>query len=139
LEIDVAKAKQQNNDNPLYYVQYAYARVNQLMAKAKELFVTIKTPRTFRNLMLDQEFELINTLLYFKHTIELISTKYEVNKMTIYLTNLAKQFHNYYANVKILDKDNRRVSIERLFLAKAIQQVIRNGLNLLGINVVDKM
>jgi arginyl-tRNA synthetase len=78
-------------------------------------------------------------ILYLKHTISVIANKYEVNKMTIYLTSLAKTFHSYYANTKILDKDNINLSMERLYLAKAVQQVIHNGLSLLGINVVDKM
>lgn len=139
LEIDIARAKKQSNDNPIYYVQYAYARINQLMTKAKEVFGVIREPLTFNRLILQQELDLINSMLYFKHTIELIATKYEVNKMTIYLTTLAKQFHNYYANVQMVNKDDKQISIERLYLAKAVQQVIKNGLTLLGIDAIEKM
>jgi arginyl-tRNA synthetase len=99
----------------------------------------LKKPRSFEQLVNQQELDLMNSILYFKHTIEMVATKYEVNKMTIFLFNLAKQFHAYYSNVKIIDENNYDLSMERLFLAKAIQQVIYNGLNLLGIVATEKM
>jgi arginyl-tRNA synthetase len=139
LEIDVAKAKNRSNDNPIYYVQYAHARINQLFSKAKEIFKDFKMPKSFDNLILQSEIDLANMLLYYKHTIELIATRYEINKMTIYLTNLSRLFHSYYASTKILDERNETLSIERLFLAKAVQQVICNGLKLLGIEATEKM
>jgi arginyl-tRNA synthetase len=89
LEIDVTKATSQNNDNPLYYVQYAHARVNQLSNNTK-----FEQPKSFDLLTTPSEVALINMLHFYKHTIEVISTSYEVNKMTLYLTNLAKAFHS---------------------------------------------
>jgi arginyl-tRNA synthetase len=59
--------------------------------------------------------------------------------MTLYLTNLAKAFHSWYANNKILDDANKPLSTQRLYLALAVKQVIKNGLGLLGIIAVNKM
>jgi arginyl-tRNA synthetase len=139
LEIDVAKAKTQNNDNPIYYVQYAHARINQLIHKAKELFQHLHKPKSFKFLVTQEESDLANMILYFKHTIELIANRYEANKMTIYLTSLARLFHSYYGNTKILDSKNERTSLERLFLVIAVQQVIKNGLKIIGIKAIESM
>jgi arginyl-tRNA synthetase len=134
LEIDVTKATSKNNDNPLYYVQYAHARINQLVNNIK-----LEKPKSFDLLTTPSEVTLINLLHLYKHSIEVVSTNYEVNKMTLYLTTLAKAFHSFYANNKILDSSNQPLSTQRCYLALAVKQVIKNGLSLLGIVAVDKM
>ncbi|MDR0674968.1 MAG: arginine--tRNA ligase, partial [Mycoplasmataceae bacterium] len=96
LEIDVDKATKHSNDNPLYYVQYAHARIHQLLDKTH-----YDIPSTFNLLNSPTERHLINLLHYFKHTIQTIARNYETHKMTLYLTNLAKSFHVFYANNKI--------------------------------------
>ncbi|GHU27006.1 hypothetical protein FACS1894152_2840 [Bacilli bacterium] len=85
------------------------------------------------------ENELLNMLQYYKHTVEMVATNYEVHKMSLYLTNLAKAFHSYYANNKVIDETNLSLTEQRLQLALAVKQVIKNGLALLGITATDQM
>jgi arginyl-tRNA synthetase len=134
LEIDINKATKNTNDNPLYYVQYAHARINQLIGK-----MHYDSPRNFDLLILPAERNLINMLHYFKHTIQSVAHSYEIQKITLYLTNLAKAFHTFYANNKIIDQNNQLLSQQRFYLAIAVKQVLKNGLNLLGITASNKM
>lgn len=134
VEIDIDQTKKQSADNPIYYVQYAHARINQVLNKEK-----YEAPNNFDDLKLDIERDLMNNLFYFEHTISQIFKSYEVNKLNLYLYNLAKLFHNYYANNKIIDENNKTLSAQRYYLCAAIKQIIANGLRLLGITPVDKM
>jgi arginyl-tRNA synthetase len=134
LEIDVDKALSKNNDNPYYYVQYAHARINQILKKLE-----VEKPNTFDKLTNITERELINQLQYFKPTINNIAHNYEVNKIILYMVNLAKLFHSYYANNKVINENDPILTAQRYYLAKAIKQVLRNGLQLLGIDAVNEM
>jgi arginyl-tRNA synthetase len=134
LEIDVDKALSKNNDNPYYYVQYAHARINQILKK-----INVVMPNTFDKLTNITERELINQLQYFKPTINNIAHNYEVNKIILYMLNLAKVFHSYYANNKVINDKEPLLTAQRYYLAKAVKQVLRNGLHLLGIEAVNEM
>lgn len=134
ITIDVDKASKKTNENGLFYVQYAYVRIKQILAKAKE------KPLAKVNLLAnDIEKELISQLLFFKPTIENVANSYEVHKICLYLTNLAKLLHTYYEKVRINDADNKELISQRLFLINCVATVIKNGLKLLGIDVVDNM
>lgn len=131
--IDVSEATNKNNNNPIFYVQYAHARANQLLNKEK-----LSAPKDFSHLTDPIEHELINELEYFKFTIENCAKTFEPYKMTVYLLNLAKLFHSYYSNTKIFDINNPKSS-EQYYLIKAIKQVLHNGLQILGIDAPAKM
>ncbi len=133
IEIDVDVATKKDNNNPLYYVQYAHARANQLLSK-----VDFDRPFEYSNLNTDLEREIINELWHFKYTIENCAQTYEPYKLTTYLTSLAKLFHNYYSNTKIIDQNNL-IANEQYYLVKAIKQIIHNGLTILGIEAPNKM
>lgn len=133
IEIDVDVATKRDNNNPLFYVQYAHARANQLLSK-----VNFDRPYNYNNLNSQLEREIINELWYFKYTIENCAQTYEPYKLTIYLLNIAKLFHNYYSNTKIID-DNNKIANEQYYLVKAIKQIIHNGLDILGIEAPKKM
>jgi arginyl-tRNA synthetase len=134
LEIDVDKALSKNNDNPFYYVQYAHARINQILSKQEFTF-----PSSFDKLVLPIERELVNYVQYFKPTINTIAANYEVNKIVLYLFNLAKIFHSYYANNKIINDNDKELSTQRYYLVKAVKQVLKNGLALMGIDAANEM
>ncbi len=134
IELDVNVATKKDNNNPIYYVQYAHARANQILAKGK-----YDTTNKFDLLTSDSERELIDLLHYYKHTIEVATNNIEPNKLPLYLTSLAKQFHSYYSSNKIIDPDNKALSQQRYYLVKACKQVIANGLHILGIKPMDKM
>lgn len=137
LEIDVDKALSHDNNNPLYYVQYAYARINQIINKTKRKSYSFS--KEFSELNNELEHELITYLATYEMTLNKIAQNFEVNILTLYLTNLAKTFHAYYSQVKIIDETNEQISEQRLYLVKAVGQVIANGLKLLTIKPLEKM
>lgn len=134
IKIDVDKVTKKTSENSLYYVQYAYVRIKQILNKTK-----IKLSKKFTLLKTEHEKEIINHLLFFKQTIKNIAENYEIHKMTNYLYILAKFFHNYYENVIINDENNVELSSHRLSLINNVAIIIKNGLNLLGIDVMEQM
>lgn len=133
IEIDVDTAIKKDNSNPYFYVQYAYARGIALLKKEK-----IKIPSEFNLLNSPIEREIINELHYFQYTLLNATNTYEPYKIVVYLINLAKLFHNFYTNTKILDVNNKAKS-EQYALVQAVCQVIKNGLNILGIEALERM
>lgn len=132
--IDVDLALSKSNNNPLYYVQYAHARANQVLNKRHYSF-DFKT-----DLLIDErEKELLNQLHYYKHTISNAAELYEPHKITTYLYDLAQIFHNYYANVKIHDESNLELSTQRYSLVWCVKQIIANGLAIMKIKPYDSM
>jgi arginyl-tRNA synthetase len=109
LEIEIQKVTAQSNDNPLYYVQYAHARICQISKKSTQTKPTNK----FDLLTTEYEKNIINELNYFKPLIEIIANNYEVSKLVNYLINLAKLFHSFYSNNKIIDEKNEKLSTQR--------------------------
>ena len=134
IKIDVNTITKKTAENSLYYVQYAYVRIKQILNKS-----IIKLSKKYDLLNTKHEQEIINHLLFFKQTIKNIAQNYDVHRMTNYLYALAKFFHNYYENVIINDKNNVKMSSQRLSLINNIAIVIKNGLNLLGIDVMKQM
>ena len=122
LEIDVDKATNNNNNNPLYYVQYAHARINQILSKIER----VNLPKNFDLLTSDIEREIIVNLHSYVTTIRKIASSYEVNILTIYLYNLAKLFHSYYASNKIIDLNNMELTKQRYWFVFCIKTVIAN-------------
>lgn len=135
LEIDVDKATTKDNNNPLFYVQYARARIHQVINNAN---VSVATTRLV-SLTLPSERILLNMLHSYKLQIESIAKNYEVHRLCNYLVQLARHFHNYYANNRIIDENNHPLTIERVSLCQAIMQVIDNGLSLMKITPLNKM
>jgi arginyl-tRNA synthetase len=134
LEIDVEKATSNTSTNSLYYVQYAHARINQLIEKHK-----YENPKKFNLLTLDSEIELMCNINDFKPLLECCAKNYQVHRLITYLTNLAKNYHSYYSNTQIIDKSNPVISSQRYYLSVAVKQIIKNGLALLDIKASEKM
>lgn len=135
IDIDIDLALLKDSKNPIFYVQYAHARICTLLKKNDSIPNEIDT--CFLNL--DSEKELINQLIIFKSTIEYSAKNYEPSKLCNYLLLLAKLFHNYYSNVNILSETNENIKNQRIILIKCIKQVLFNGLTLLGITPSEKM
>lgn len=134
ITIDIEKAGKKNNENGLFYVQYAYVRIKQILAKVKE-----KKTKEIDALTHNLEKELINQLFFFMPTIENVGKTYEVHKICLYLTNLARLVHTYYEQVRIGDCKDVKLIGQRLYLIDCVAQVIKNGLKLIGVDVVEKM
>jgi len=137
LEFDLELAKSQSQDNPVYYVQYAHARICSLLAKAKLPWWA--TLRPALGLLVEPEERLVMRTLYqYPIVLRLCAAGLEPHGLTVYLRRLAETFHAFYAKHRVISDDRRR-SAARWALAVATQQVLANGLNILGISAPRRM
>ena len=136
LEIDVDIALKNDNNNPLYYVQYASARASQILIKNNYQF---DDKISYINLNLELEKNLINQMHFFKQTIIYALNNYEPQKITNYVYNLCKMFHSYYEQVKIVDNSNIELTKQRLGLVKSFKIVLSNALKLINISAKSEM
>lgn len=140
LEFDLAVATRQTSDNPVFYVQYAHARVASLFRNAAEQAVTVPPwPEVdFAPLGLPEEQALIKRLLQYPDLVAGAARAREPHRVAYYLTELAGLFHPYYKAHRILTAD-RAATLARLGLCAAVGQVVRNGLGLLGVEAPESM
>jgi arginyl-tRNA synthetase len=140
LEFDLAVATRQSSDNPVFYVQYAHARVASLFKNAAEQGVTV--PRweqvDFAPLGLDEEQALIRRLLQYPDLVAGAGRAREPHRVAYFLTELAGLFHPYYKAHRVITPD-RATTLARLGLCAAVGQVVRSGLGLLGVSAPDAM
>ena len=125
---DVNEATKKTSDNPVFTVQYAHARANQLIDKS-----SVESKASDFN---EKEVELINSLNRFPEVVLLVANTHKVNLMTKYLLELAREFNSWYSNSKAIG-DPREASM--IALTKAFRVVVKNGLNLLGISAPEQM
>lgn len=132
IDFDLDLANLKTNDNPVYIVQYAHARINQLKLKSSKVD-KIK----FENLKFqEKEFSLINLMNKFDSLLEQISQNYKVHLLNQYLIDLAKEFNSFYSNSKIINS-NREEELMCLSIACGI--ILKNGLKLLGVSAPERM
>jgi arginyl-tRNA synthetase len=129
LDFDLDIAIKQNKNNPVYYIQYAHARIEKILNevddyKSKEY--------DFSSLNHELEKELISTLIKFEEVSNKTIMDLQPQLMTHYLQKLAQCFHSYYANIKILN--DGKADYSKVHLIAAVQKVIKCGLDLLNIN-----
>ncbi len=141
LDFDVDLAKSQTEENPVFYVQYAHARISSIFRTARERGIPL--PPDFGKvdltpLTLKEEMGLIKKALQFPDLIEGMARSLEPHRLTYYLQELAGAFHSYYNHYRVLVEDEglRRA---RAALAKGVQVVIREGLRLLGVDAPHTM
>jgi len=137
LDFDLDLAKSQSNDNPVYYIQYAHARIasvlNQWGGDAAELLTTDLAPLTS-----ERELALAAKLAAFPEMIETAARDLAPHAAAFWLRELAAEFHAWY-NAERLLVDDETQKLARLALAVAVRQVIRNGLRILGVSTPDAM
>jgi len=150
LEFDLELAKAQTADNPVYYVQYAHARVHQLFAKAAEEGLGTMTPegeadlkgevdtRPLENGADAETLGLAKQLAAFPQVVEQAGRELAVHRIPYYLQELAAAFHAYYYRHRFVGPDPA-LSRARLLLAAAVGQVLRNGLGLMGVSAPVRM
>lgn len=141
LVFDIDLAKQQSLDNPVYYVQYAYARICSIFENAAEKGVPLPLPMTKQALApLDtaEELRIIRWLDSLPEVLDDAAKGFEPHKIVYYLTELAGQFHSYYNKYKVL-ADDPQVTVARLYLLAQVRQVLQNCLTLLGVSAPEKM
>lgn len=141
LDFDLDLAKKKSSDNPVFYVQYGHARICSIIEKAlAEHSITDQDIMACDKSLLKEEAEtdLIKVLMNYKEAVLMAGKERQPHRITYYLMDLAGAFHSYYNMHKILIED-KNLACARLYLAKAVQMVLKNGLNLLGINAPEKM
>lgn len=138
MDLDLDLAVKKSTDNPVYYVQYAHARISSLFRVVEEQGIEFKEVSEFKKFDVNKASKLINVLLQFPTYIEMAATKRLPHKICHYVTALAKALHTFYNDEKIITDDLEELN-EKLTLLKAVQIVLRNALNLIGVNAVDKM
>jgi arginyl-tRNA synthetase len=141
LDFDLDVAKSQSNDNPVYYIQYAHARVasvfRQLAEKSLE-WDPANGRQALEQLAEPQEKALMTSLSRYPEVVELAANNRAPQTLVHYLRDLANDFHSYYnAHAFIVDDANLRDA--RLYLISATRNVIANGLGILGVSAPEKM
>lgn len=139
LEFDLALAREQSEKNPVFYLQYAHARISSILEKAKEEGITLDNIEyDLSNLNATEELYLIKEILEFPEVVENACHKYEPQLLTEYLKELASAFHQFYHNCRIMGSAEE-IRNARLILAHTTKTVLKNGLSILGITAPEKM
>jgi arginyl-tRNA synthetase len=141
LDFDLDLAKSQSNDNPVYYVQYAHARICSVLAQAAEKGISAEIsegPTNLEHLAEEHEQALLKTLSRYPEVLEAAALNEEPHQLSHYVRELANDFHTYYNAHQFLVADDA-LRDARLKLILAVRQVLRNGLNLLGVSAPEKM
>jgi arginyl-tRNA synthetase len=140
LEFDLDLAKKTSNENPVYYVQYAHARIESVFRNAQQDGIDIECLDGSNLGLLDsrEEIALMKGILRFRDVLEGGARSFEPHRITFYLVDLVGMFHSYYNKTRVL-KNEPALTQARLLLLKVLQQVIRSGLDILGISAPEKM
>ncbi|MEY3770032.1 MAG: hypothetical protein RL390_896 [Actinomycetota bacterium] len=139
--MDVEVLKSRTNDNPVYYVQYAHARIAALLRNAEELDIKVGKFNT-SELTHEREIELIGTLSDFPIVVNTAAELREAHRIARYLEELAGVYHRFYADCRVLPIGDEKLSdihVARVNLCAATRQVLDNGLTLLGVSAPERM
>lgn len=141
LDFDLELVRSKSMDNPVYYVQYAHARVMSILSKAKERQIEPGSPDkdTLSWLGSAGELEILRLLDAFPDTVASAASTLSPHLVSFYLQELAGVFHRYYSTHSVLDAGEEKLVQARMLLVMAVSRVIKNGLQLLGVKSPDKM
>jgi len=141
MDFDLKLATSQTNDNPVFYVQYAYARICSVLRQLEEKGLSRSRQQGLESLELlstDHEVSLVGLLTQYPEVLERSALKYEPHHLVHFLRELANHFHTYY-NAQQFLVDDVKLRDARINLIEAIQQCLTNGLGLLGVNSPESM
>lgn len=136
-DLDLAKSK--SNENPVYYVQYAYARIKSIFEKAGEKGIKGDFLENIDLLENDEEMGIIKLLDEFVNSLKQVEEKLSPHFLTNYIYALSEKFHSYYAKYKIVDEENISVSLARLGLLSVVKEIYKIVFKLLGIEAPERM
>ena len=135
MDFDISLAVKNSNENPVYYIEYANARICSILKNYQKETETIETYNTFKD---NIEYIIMNKLMSFEDVVISAATKQEPHLICNYVYDLATLFHSYYGSHKIITDDDEYTK-ERIALLKAIKIVINNSLNLIGVIPREEM
>lgn len=140
LDFDIDLAREQSQKNPVYYVQYAHARICSILRKAEEhgLVASQKDLELVDLLEEEEEIGLISQLTLYPEIVEACARTREVHHLPAYLVELASAFHSFYQKVRVIGEDEMK-SKARLLLVKGIKEVMADGLKLIGVSAPESM
>jgi arginyl-tRNA synthetase len=140
LEFDLDLAKEKSNDNPVYYVQYAHARICSILRNAEEKGVSVPEPGKVDLTLLDlpEEKELIRHMAALPEMVEGAALSMEPHRITTYLRDIATTMHSYYFHHRVL-ADDARVTGARLAMVLGVRTAIAKALALLGVSAPERM
>lgn len=139
LDFDVELARSQSNDNPVFYVQYAHARICTMLKQAESKGIDIKQTFDSSLLSADKELDLLKKMGEFPQVIADAADKHAPHRITQYVFDLASLLHSFYNAEKVLDSDNLEQTNARIALMKAVRITLANGLKLMGVSAPEKM
>ena len=135
LDFDLNLALEQSSSNPVYYAQYAHARLSKVLELAKD----IEIDESAAKLGQKQEMDLLKTLIEFPKTIQNAAKNRGPHMVATYIQDLASKIHAFYTECRVIDREHLDVTASRLALAKASRIVMKNALNVIGVNAPDAM
>ena len=135
MDFDLNLARQKTNENPVYYAQYAYARICSILRQAKEF----KRQDSYALLTDDKETILLKHISEFPSVVADGALNRSPNKICNYIQKLAQYFHSFYSSNRVIDDNNIELTNERLALLSATKITLKNALNYLGVDSPEKM
>lgn len=143
LDFDIELAKDQSEKNPVYYLQYAYARICGILRNADENLPEFKdfSPDKINTTLINSEDEirLLKVLSEFPEEVLSAASSFEPHKIITYLNRVAENFHRFYHNNRVVDIENKDLSAARLSICIAAKQVLKNGFDIIGISSPERM
>ncbi|MGN1387965.1 MAG: arginine--tRNA ligase [Bacillus sp. (in: firmicutes)] len=139
LDFDLDLAVSQSNENPVYYAQYAHARICSILRAGQELGIEVGEDYDLKQITTEKEFEVLKKLGEFPLAVAEAAKKRLPHRVTNYIFDLASTFHSFYNAEKVLDKDNIERTKARLALIQAVGITLRNALTLIGVSAPEKM
>ena len=140
LDFDLELAKQETPENPVFYIQYAHARICSIFRGSKEKGIELPENREvdLSPLVEDEEYSIIKAILAFPEVVEKSAKALEVHRISHYLLDLVSRFHGYYSRHRVISEDIP-LTLARLYLLDGLRITIRNGFDLMGISAPEKM
>lgn len=139
MDFDLDLAVSQSNENPVYYAQYAHARISSILSQGVEQGISYEGVTDFSALATEKEVELLKKLGEFPQAIAEAAEKRMPHRMTNYIFDLASTFHSFYNADKVLDVEEMERSKARLGLVKSVQITLKNALAIIGVSAPEKM
>ena len=135
LDFDIGLARKRTNENPVYYAQYAHARICSILRRTGE----VKGCESYENLNSEAESDLLRQISEFPNVVGDAAASRSPNKICNYVQKLAQYIHAFYTRSQVLNAENETLKEERLALAKAAGITLKNALYLLGVEAPEKM
>jgi arginyl-tRNA synthetase len=139
LDFDLDLAVSQSNENPVYYAQYAHARISSILRQGEEQGISADNNADFSLIQAEKEMDVLKKIGEFPQAVAESAQKRMPHRITNYIFELASTFHSFYNAEKVLDAENPERTKARLALIKAVQTTLKNALALIGVSAPEKM